>query len=60
MRSLLDLYLLALAVRHEGRLVTSDRAIAVSAIRGPREAELFALDIESGLGRMRPDAVAWD
>jgi predicted nucleic acid-binding protein len=59
MRSPLDVYLLALAVRREGRLVTSDRAIAVSAIRGPGEAELFALDIESVLGKMRPDAVAW-
>lgn len=37
MRSLLDLYLLALVVRHEGRLVTFDRATAVSAIRGTRD-----------------------
>jgi hypothetical protein len=27
---------------------------------GPREVELFAQDIERGLARMRPDAVAWD
>ena len=27
---------------------------------GPREAEVFARDIERGLARMRPDAVAWD
>jgi antitoxin (DNA-binding transcriptional repressor) of toxin-antitoxin stability system len=27
---------------------------------GPREAELFARDIERGLARMRPDAVEWD
>jgi antitoxin (DNA-binding transcriptional repressor) of toxin-antitoxin stability system len=27
---------------------------------GPREAELFAQDIERGLARMRPDAVEWD
>lgn len=27
---------------------------------GPREAERFALDIERGLARMRPDAVEWD
>ncbi|MGB8435942.1 MAG: TA system VapC family ribonuclease toxin [Burkholderiales bacterium] len=33
-RQLTDLYLLALAVRHGGRLVTFDRAIAASAIRG--------------------------
>ena len=26
---------------------------------GPREAELFARDIERGLARMRPDAVEW-
>jgi antitoxin (DNA-binding transcriptional repressor) of toxin-antitoxin stability system len=27
---------------------------------GPRGAELFALDIERGLARMRPDAVEWE
>jgi antitoxin (DNA-binding transcriptional repressor) of toxin-antitoxin stability system len=27
---------------------------------GPREAERFALDIERGLARMRPDTVEWD
>jgi antitoxin (DNA-binding transcriptional repressor) of toxin-antitoxin stability system len=27
---------------------------------GPLEAERFALDIERGLARMRPDAVEWD
>jgi antitoxin (DNA-binding transcriptional repressor) of toxin-antitoxin stability system len=27
---------------------------------GPREAERFALDIERGLARMRPDAIEWD
>ena len=27
---------------------------------GAREAERFARDIERGLARMRPDAVAWD
>jgi len=27
---------------------------------GPREAELFARDIERGLAKMRPDAVEWD
>ena len=27
---------------------------------GPREAKLFARDIERGAGRMRPDTVGWD
>ncbi len=27
---------------------------------GPREAKLFAHDIERGLARIRPDAVEWD
>ena len=27
---------------------------------GPREAELFARDIERGLAKMRPDAIEWD
>jgi hypothetical protein len=40
---LTDLYLLALAVRHEGRLVTFDREIAVSAIRGANNKHLLAL-----------------
>ena len=43
LRQLTDLYLLALAVRHGGRLVTFDRAIAVSAIRGAGDKHLFAL-----------------
>ena len=42
-RQLTDLYLLALAVRHEGRLVTFDREIAVSAIRGANNKHLLAL-----------------
>ena len=42
-RQLTDLYLLALAVRHGGRLVTFDRAIAVSAIRGAGNEHLLAL-----------------
>jgi predicted nucleic acid-binding protein len=42
-RQLTDLYLLALAVRHGGRLVTFDRAIAVSAIHGAGDKHLFAL-----------------
>jgi toxin-antitoxin system PIN domain toxin len=42
-RQLTDLYLLALAVRHRGRLVTFDRGIAVSAVRGASEKHLLAL-----------------
>jgi predicted nucleic acid-binding protein len=42
-RQLTDLYLLALAVRHSGRLVTFDRSIASSAIRGGTERRLVAL-----------------
>jgi len=42
-RQLTDLYLLALAVRHGGRLVTFDRAIAVSAIRGAADKHLLAI-----------------
>jgi toxin-antitoxin system PIN domain toxin len=42
-RQLTDLYLLALAVRHGGRFVTFDRAIAVSAIQGAEARHLLAL-----------------
>jgi toxin-antitoxin system PIN domain toxin len=42
-RQLTDLYLLALAVRHGGRLVTFDRSIASSAIRGATDKHLVAL-----------------
>lgn len=42
-RQLTDLYLLALAVRHGGRLVTFDRAIAVSAVHGAGDKHLLAL-----------------
>ena len=42
-RQLTDLYLLALAVRHGGRLVTFDRAIATSAIRGAGDKHLCVL-----------------
>ena len=38
-----DLYLLALAVRHGGRLVTFDRAIALSAVRGAGPEHLLVL-----------------
>lgn len=42
-RQLTDLYLLALAVHHSGRLVTFDHAIAASAIRGARDEHLCLL-----------------
>jgi toxin-antitoxin system PIN domain toxin len=42
-RQLTDLYLLALAVRHGGRLVTFDRAIATSAVRDVEAAQLVVL-----------------
>lgn len=38
-----DLYLLALAVRHGGRLVTFDRAIALSSVRGATAEHLLVL-----------------
>lgn len=38
-----DLYLLALAVRHGGRLVTFDRAIALSSVRGAGAEHLLVL-----------------
>lgn len=38
-----DLYLLALAVRHQGRLVTFDQGIALSAVRGARPEHLLLL-----------------
>ena len=34
-KQLTDIYLLALAVKHDGRLVTFDRAIPIAAVRGP-------------------------
>jgi len=42
-RQLTDIYLLGLAVRHEGRLVTFDRGIAISTIRGARKEHLVLL-----------------
>jgi hypothetical protein len=42
-RQVTDLYLLALAVRHEGRLVTFDRSIARSAVRGAEPRHLLSL-----------------
>ena len=38
-----DMYLLALAVRHGGRLVTFDQAIALSAVRGAAPQHLHLL-----------------
>lgn len=38
-----DLYLLALAVRHGGRLVTFDRAVALSSVRGATPEHLLVL-----------------
>jgi len=38
-----DLYLLALAVRHGGRLVTFDRAVAMSSVRGATAEHLLVL-----------------
>lgn len=40
---LTDLYLLALAVRHEGRFVTFDRSIALDAVRGAETHHLVKL-----------------
>jgi uncharacterized protein len=42
-RQLTDLYLLALAVRHGGRLVTFDTRIALSAVRGCERRHLLNL-----------------
>jgi predicted nucleic acid-binding protein len=35
-KQLTDIYLLALAVKHNGRLVTFDRAIPIAAVRGAK------------------------
>jgi toxin-antitoxin system PIN domain toxin len=42
-RQLTDLYLLALAVRRDGRFVTFDRSVALEAIHGARPRHLFLL-----------------
>lgn len=42
-RQLTDLYLLALAVEHNGRLVTFDAQIPLSAVRGARSAHLISI-----------------
>ena len=43
-RQLTDVYLLALAVRREGRLATFDRSIPVKAVRGARADHLTVID----------------
>jgi hypothetical protein len=40
---LTDVYLLALAVRHRGRLVTFDRAIPLNAVPGAQKKHLLVL-----------------
>src|SRR6266478_5885304 len=40
---LTDIYLLALAVKHGGRLVTFDRAIPMAAVRGARPEHLVVI-----------------
>jgi uncharacterized protein len=42
-RQITDLYLLALAVRHGGRLVTFDESISIDAIRGGTKKHLLTL-----------------
>ena len=42
-RQLTDIYLLALATRHGGRLVTFDAGIAVEAVKGASKANLLEL-----------------
>lgn len=42
-RQLTDLYLLALAVRHGGALVTFDASISISAVKGATQRHLVAL-----------------
>jgi uncharacterized protein len=42
-KQLTDIYLLALAVKHGGRLVTFDRAIPISAVRGAKPHHLVVI-----------------
>ena len=42
-RQVTDAYLLALAAHHDGRLVTFDQSIPLSAVKGAREANLTVL-----------------
>jgi hypothetical protein len=43
-RQVTDAYLLALAVRHEGRFVTFDRRIALEVVPGARAEHLVVLE----------------
>ena len=43
-RQITDTYLLALAVKHAGRLVTFDSGIALSAVKGAKPQHLVTLD----------------
>ena len=43
-RQITDTYLLALSVRHGGRLVTFDSGIALSAVKGAKPQHLLVLD----------------
>jgi len=45
-RQVTDVYLLALAVKHSGRFVTFDGAIALSAVRGAADKHLLILKSE--------------
>lgn len=42
-RQITDVYLLALAVKHDGRLVTLDTGIAVEAVKGARREQLVVV-----------------
>ena len=42
-KQLTDIYLLALAVKHGGRLVTFDRAIPIAAVRGAQARHLVVI-----------------
>lgn len=43
-RHLTDVYLLGLAVRHDGRLATFDRSVPARAVRGARAGHLVVVD----------------
>ena len=49
-RQLTDLYLLGLAVKHQGCLVSFDRRIPLSAVRGANSAHLHVLSDKKGTG----------
>jgi len=48
-RQITDCYLLALAVRHDGRLVTFDRRISPAAVKGAQPRHLSLIDEGAGL-----------